>query len=101
MNEPVNSRRSLRDDMPMTAKWIDQHRAAWGKPYVDDLLRRAIGKAGAQGEPGLFYALENGRVLGTPFTDYPEIEFWQRYAVVNGAKFAAFIQPPKEAHGKN
>lgn len=86
---------SLRDEMPNTAKWIDRKRHEYGKPYVDELVRRAITRDGKPGEPGLFYAIENGHVLGTPFAQ-PEIDYWQRYAVVNGATFAAFIQPPKE-----
>jgi hypothetical protein len=95
MSEAASARGSLRDQMPNTAKFIDAKRAEYGKPYVDDLVRRAIGREGANGEPGLFYAIENGHVLGTPFAQ-PEIDYWQRYAVVNGAKYAAFIQPPMD-----
>jgi hypothetical protein len=99
MSEAAKAGWSLRSEMPHTAKWIDAKRAEYGKAYVDNVVRRAIGKDGAKGEPGLFYALENGHVLGTPFT-IPEVDVWQRYAVVNGAKFAAFICPPGEvAHG--
>ncbi len=92
---------SLRDQMPLTARWIDERRAQYGKEHVNDCIRRALA-----GEPGRFYAIEQGHVLGTPFppggTD-PQGEgmaYWQRYAIVAGLKFAAFIATPPGVDGE-
>lgn len=92
---------SLREVMPRLAQWIDERRAEFGARFVNDCIRRAI-----DGEPDLFYALENGRVLGTPFRGAvdPELVKWQDLAVVAGVKFAAFLaRPPQEggARGAN
>lgn len=83
---------SKRDLMPETAKWVDKARAKWGAEYVNDCVRRAI-----DGEPGLFYAMENGFFLGTPFpaADLNKIHELQRFAIVAGTKFAAFMARPK------
>lgn len=96
MNQPANKKIDLRKDMPETAAWVDQRRAAWGKQFVNDCIRRALG-----GEAGLFYALEGGHVLGTPFPpDHPVAEL-QGQAVLLGTTFAGFIAEPKETSGTN
>jgi hypothetical protein len=67
------------------------------------MIRRAM-----KGEAGCFYAMENGHVLGTPFTAKDAaVAMWQSVAVTHGAKFAAFIAPKapapaaEVAHGAN
>lgn len=80
----------MRSTMPDTADWVARKRLDWGKEHVNNCLRRAtVGK-----EPGYFYALERGRVVGTPFpADHPAAD-WQRYAVLNGCTFAVFMLEP-------
>lgn len=80
---------SLRDKMPRTSEWVDAQRAALGKDWVNDCIRRA-----QAGEPGLFYAMEAGHVLGTPFPASHPFAEMQRYAVLMGTAFAGFILQP-------
>jgi hypothetical protein len=53
------NKKPLRDEMPMTAWFIDFARAVFGKESVDPQVRR-----GMNGEP-VFWASENGREIGT------------------------------------
>ena len=79
---------SLREVMPKTAEWVDRMRAEHGREYVNDCIGRAL-----KGEPGVFYAIEAGQVLGTPFP--PErIGNWQNLALVWGCTFAGFLRRP-------
>lgn len=55
-------KRSMRDEMPQVAKWIDELREEFGADQVDASIR-----AGMRGEPNRFRATENGHELGTPF----------------------------------
>ncbi|WP_431512602.1 hypothetical protein [Variovorax sp. DAIF25] len=89
MSQPAAKQPDMRTAMPMTAAWIERKRLDMGKAHVNDCLRRAIA-----GEPGRFYALEGGHVLGTPFPPASPVDQWQQYAVVNGVAFAAFIAEP-------
>jgi hypothetical protein len=58
----------LRSVMPQAARFIDALREAFGAAAVDSIIA-----AGMRGEPG-FYAIENGRKVGTP---YPTgVSFW-------------------------
>ena len=50
---------SMREQMPMTAAWIDSLRAAFGKDMIDQQIRR-----GMKGDP-VFFASENGHSIGT------------------------------------
>lgn len=50
----------LREKMPCTADFVDRLREAFGKEYIDDIIRK-----GLRGE-AVFYAEENGITLGTP-----------------------------------
>jgi hypothetical protein len=75
--------------MPMTAEWVDRKRAEYGAAHVNDCIKRAVG-----GEPGLFYALEAGNVLGTPWPAGTVLEADQRFAVMMGCSFAGFIAEP-------
>ena len=90
------SRPNMREQMPLTAAWITERRAAWGATHVDDCLKRAL-----QGVPGLFYALEAGHVIGTPFPPTHPVAADQTYAVVMGCKFAVFMKNPEVTDGKN
>lgn len=90
MNQPA-PKVDMRSTMPDTADWIGQKRLDWGRAHVDDCLRRAT----VDKQPGFFYAMERGHVVGTPFpADHPAAAA-QRYAVLNGCAFAVFmLQPP-------
>lgn len=84
--------RNMRDDMPLTAKWVDARRAEFGREWVHDCVRRAIA-----GEAGWFYAIENGHVLGMPFgTMDAALAQWEQFAVLAGVEFAAFIARPQQ-----
>jgi hypothetical protein len=63
--------KKLRLEMPQTAKLVDGMRAILGAEVFNDRLRRAI-----KGEPGLFYAKENGFEVGTPDTRVVSIMKW-------------------------
>ena len=54
------TKRSLRDEMPITAALIDDFRAVFGTKYINDIIRR-----GMRGEP-VFSASEAGHSIGTP-----------------------------------
>ena len=54
------SKGSMRDAMPITSAWIDDMRSAFGKEYIDGIIRR-----GMRGE-AVFSASENGHSIGTP-----------------------------------
>ncbi len=107
MNKPA----SLRESMPQTAEWVDRKRAEWGKAHVNDCVRRAIA-----GEPGYFYAIEGGNVLGTPWPAGTAVDGGppvaqrpgarklsvhevQRMAVLCGASFAGFMREPTNGGG--
>lgn len=51
--------RSLRDEMPGVTAFIDDLRAAFGRDYIDGMVR-----AGMKGAP-VFWAAEGGHELGT------------------------------------
>ena len=88
MNQPAK-RVDMRSAMPMTAEWVEQRRLEHGKAHVNACISRALA-----GEPGLFYALEGGHVIGTPFPPHHDAAELQHYAVVFGTTFAAFIAQP-------
>jgi hypothetical protein len=92
MNRPASqqgAKLDLRQTMPETAKWVTDKRVDYGKDYVNDCIRRAM-----NGEAGLFYAMERGQFLGTPFPATHPIAKDQDFAVMVGASFAAFIALP-------
>ena len=98
-DEASTTKVPLKDLMPETAKWVAQQRELHGNDWVTHCIRRA--KAG---EPGHFYALEAGHVLGTPFPASHPFHAAQQYAVMYGIKFAGFIAQPskrlyKDSHG--
>jgi hypothetical protein len=87
-NKPVN----LRAEMPETAAFVDSKRKEFGAEFVNASIKSALA-----GKPGHFYAMENGRVLGTPFPPTHPIDQEQRFALLTGCKFAAFIAQPVTA----
>lgn len=59
---------ALKDEMPQTAAWVAEIRAVFCETPEDlASLNRNI-KAGIAGQPGCFYACENGREVGTKET---------------------------------
>jgi hypothetical protein len=50
----------MREQMPVTAAWIDEMRAAFGTASIDGQIKKAM-----KGEP-VFFAQENGHTVGTP-----------------------------------
>lgn len=94
MTQPASqpaARIDLRQQMPETAKWVDERRQEFGAGHVNACIRRAI-----KGEAGLFYAFEHGHVLGTPFPPTHPIAADQNFAVMTGCQFAAFIAMPDQ-----
>ena len=87
MRNPAN----LRESMPETASFVDSKRKQFGVEFVNGCIKQALA-----GEPGRFYALENGHVLGTPFAATDPIATYQRMAVLTGCKFAAFMAEPAQ-----
>jgi hypothetical protein len=79
----------LRSAMPLTAAWVDQQRGRFGKDHVNDCIRRAL-----RGERNLFYAVEAGHVLGTPFDWSERGLFIVSMSVLTGARFVAGLLDP-------
>lgn len=92
MSQPASqagAKFDLRQQMPETAKWVDRQRAEYGADHVNQCIRRAM-----KGEPGQFYAIERGHVLGTPFPSTHPVAEWQDFAIMTGSSFAGFIAEP-------
>ena len=90
------ARVDLRQHMPETAKWVDQKRQELGAEFVNGCIRRAL-----KGEPGFFYAIERGHVLGTPFPATSPVADSQAYAITMGCTFAGFIATPSAPGGND
>jgi hypothetical protein len=69
---------SLRLAMPGTAMRIDLMREYMGHAAANELLRRAM-----NGEPGVFYAQENGLTFGTPDTKVTSVWTWNERDVAS------------------
>jgi hypothetical protein len=77
--------------MPNVAKHVEKMRGRWGKPHVDECVRR-----GLAGEPGWFYAIENGHTVGTPFhADQVTLQVLG-LGVALGMRFAIVMKPGSE-----
>ena len=89
------SKIDMRTAMPTVTEQVDAWRNQYGTRYVNDCIMRSM-----RGEPGLFFALENGHVIGTPANALDVQPFSvQGYALLMGG-CAAFIRAPKESdHG--
>lgn len=97
MNETASQgsqRPDMRQQMPETAKWVEARRVEYGAAHVNACIRRAL-----KGEPGHFYAMEGGFVLGTPFPATHPVAADQEYAVMMGCTFAAFLAAPATSGG--
>ena len=86
----MTGKRNLREAMPMTAEWVDRQRATFGAAHVNDCIKRAVA-----GEAGLFYAMEGGHVLGTPWPANTVVDADIRFSVMVGCTFAGFIVEPE------
>lgn len=93
MSQPA-ARMDLRQHMPETAKWVDKKRQELGAEFVNGCIRRAL-----KGEPGFFYAIERGHVLGTPFAVTHPFADSQALAITMGSTFAGFIATPASPRG--
>ena len=51
---------NMREQMPITAAWVDELRRVFGRDYIDRQIRR-----GLKGD-GVFHATENGHEIGRP-----------------------------------
>lgn len=83
---------NMREAMPNVARLVDEQRQQHGVGYVNGVIKRAIA-----GEPDLFYAFEDGHVLGTPFRADAVTGKLLELAVVLGGKHAMVMKPPPEA----
>lgn len=97
MSQPASqsgAKVDLRSQMPGTAKYVDEKRQEWGKQHVNACIRKAM-----EGQPGYFFAMEQGHFLGTPFPGTHPVGDYQQHAVMIGSKFAAFMAMPGVNHG--
>ncbi len=78
--------------MPTMAGLVAEKRKEWGKPWVDDAVRR-----GLAGEPGWFYGFEAGHVVGTPCELMREMA--SGYTFMVGAKACLFMRGPVDTGG--
>jgi hypothetical protein len=92
MNQPATP--DMRALMPKTAEYVARRRKEWGAGFVNECMRRAVA-----GEPGYFYAMEDGHVIGTPFAAGEPIAEDQRNAVLWGCTFAVFMRTPEGVAG--
>lgn len=83
---------NLRGQMPETAKWVDEQRAKYGAEHVNSCIKAALA-----GVAGKFYAMEAGQILGTPFPATHPVADDQKFALMIGSPFAAFIETPRKA----
>lgn len=81
---------NLREAMPNVARLVDEQRVLHGAAYVNGIVKRALA-----GTPDLFYAFENGYVLGTPFKADAITARLLELGVALGAKHAMVMKPPK------
>ncbi len=92
MNQQANqpaAKLDLRNDMPETAKWVDAKRKEHGAEFVNTCIRRAM-----KGEPGYFYAMEAGHVLGTPWPAANPVGQYHQCYFTMGGTFAGFLADP-------
>lgn len=77
--------------MPNVAAVLEEQRQAFGAAHVDDCIVR-----GLDGQPGFFYAIEGGHVVGTPF--FGDATLLQALAlqILFGRSFTVVIRPPSE-----
>lgn len=85
---------ALKDELPLTAKFVAEKRKEWGDAHVTAMLRAAMA-----GERGCCYTVERiapdqYRTFGKPFDwSAPDAELLGR-CVVLGLEFAGLMRPP-------
>lgn len=62
MTSALAKPKPMRENMPLTAAWIDQLREAFGTESINNSIR-----LGMQGFPDWFHATEGAHEVGTPF----------------------------------
>jgi hypothetical protein len=83
-----------REVMPGVWAQLEAWRAAWGAPYVAEAVRR-----GMAGQPGWFWAMEAGYVVGTPFRADADLMRTLALGVAIGGSMAAVMRPPAAQEG--
>lgn len=78
----------MKSQMPKVAQWVGERREAWGNAHVSEMQKR-----GLRGEPGCFYAVEAGHVVGTPFAPDAAVQPWLQLGVLTGGFVAAMRAP--------
>lgn len=86
---------ALKDEMPMTAEFVQEKRKEYGAEHVTDMVRR-----GMKGERNCFYAIErmpDGQLkpVGAPFDAFGEDDqalFGK--ALLYGLSFAGIVREP-------
>lgn len=85
----VSGKVDLRTQMPKTAQTVARWRAEWGDNHVTETIRR-----GMRGEPGHFYAVEAGHVVGTPFDWADAGLLTVGQSIAAGASMVVVMRPP-------
>ena len=81
----------MRTMMPTVAQQVNAWRGQYGRAWVNGCIKR-----GLTGEPGWFFAMEGGHVLGTPARAMDVEAFSvQGFALLMGGRGAAFIREPQ------
>lgn len=81
--------------MPNVTQQVDSLRIRWSADWVNNCIKR-----GMAGEAGWFYAIENGWVIGAPFTNDQVTDQLLRRGVALGQRFALVLRPPAETDQK-
>lgn len=81
---------NLRLEMPRVSEFVDQRRVIDGAEWVNACIKRAM-----KGEPNLFYAIEGGHVLGSPFTADKYVKEVLELAVYLGTGYVVVMAPKK------
>lgn len=88
----------IKQYMPETYKSIKERAYVVGNTAYE-LVRRAL-----RGEPNCFYAIEAGRVMGTPFAVSAVTDYVARQMVQFGCAYVCIwpeVQSTKDNHGTN
>jgi hypothetical protein len=86
----------LKKAMPKVAGIVSSMRAQLGKQWVDQCINKAIA-----GEPDMFYAMERGHIVGTPFSLDVALAEQMRVCFMVGGAGAVIRQPEGVSNGKN
>jgi hypothetical protein len=86
----------LKQAMPKVAEIVKGMRAQFGKAWVDQCINKAVA-----GEPDMFYAMERGHIVGTPFTLDLALAEQMRVCFMVGGAGAVIRQPEGVGNGKD